>query len=53
MPKRERGKTFLLDQIPPGPWAKVKARAQREGRSVKFIILTLLAEYLAHGLRKD
>jgi len=53
MIKRERGKTYLLDHIPPVSWVKVKARAEREGRTVRFVILTLLNEYLRHGLRKD
>lgn len=53
MAKRERGKTFLLDRIDPVRWAKAKSRAKREGRSLRFVVLSLIAEYVTHGLRKD
>ncbi len=53
MPKRERGKTFLLDHIDPIRWERVKAKAKREGRSVRAVVIMLLGEYLRYGLRKD
>jgi hypothetical protein len=43
----ETGKRYMLDEIPAGMWAEVKAKAKREGISLRALILTLLKEWLA------
>lgn len=42
------GKTtrYLLDYIPAGLWRSVKAKAKREGVSVRTLILRLLKQWL-------
>jgi hypothetical protein len=40
------GKRYLLDEIPAGMWAEVKAKAKRERISLRALILTLLTEWL-------
>lgn len=42
---------YLLRNIDPDLWRAVKARARREGRILRFVILALLREYVQHGLR--
>lgn len=42
---------YILRNADDKLWASVKARAEKEGRPLRFIILTLLAEYVKHGLR--
>lgn len=45
-PHGETGKRYLLDQIPAGLWGDVKAKAKRDGVSIRALILTLLANWL-------
>jgi hypothetical protein len=45
-PHGESGKRYLLDEIPAGLWAEVKAKAKREGVSLRALILRLLTEWL-------
>jgi hypothetical protein len=45
-PHGETGKRYLLDKIPAGLWADVKAKAKREGVSVRALILGLLREWV-------
>jgi hypothetical protein len=40
------GERYLVDQIPAALWRAVKAKARREGRSVRNIALQALADYL-------
>jgi hypothetical protein len=42
---------YLLKRIPPDLWADVKARAESEGRNVRFVILAMLKHYVKHGLK--
>lgn len=42
----DTGKRYLLDEIPAGLWADVKAKAKREGISLRALILKLLTEWL-------
>ena len=51
--RRERGKTFLLDHIDPDLWARAKQRAETEGHSLRWIVLTLVDHYAQHGLPKS
>lgn len=41
------GKRYLLDDIPAGLWAEVKAKCKRDGISIRALILTLLREWIA------
>jgi hypothetical protein len=45
-PHGDTGKRYLLDQIPAGLWAEVRAKAKREGISVRGLILKLLTEWV-------
>jgi hypothetical protein len=45
-PHGDTGKRYLLDDIPAGLWAAVKAKAKREGMSVRALILQLLTEWV-------
>lgn len=45
-PHGETGKRYLLDQIPAGLWARVRAKAKQEGVSLRALILRLLTEWL-------
>lgn len=42
--------TYLLRNIPDDLWVRVKRRAEREGRPLRFIILKLLELYASKGL---
>lgn len=42
---------YTLRSIPPDLWRDVKARAAREGRTIRFVILALLRVYAQHGYR--
>jgi len=41
-----KGKRYLLDAIPAGLWARVRAKAKRDGISIRALILQLLTEWL-------
>jgi hypothetical protein len=45
-PHGDTGKAYLLDQIPAGLWAAVRAKCKRQGVSVRALILKLLTEWL-------
>ena len=45
-PHGSSGKRYLLDEIPAGFWSDVKAKAAREGISLRALILGLLREWL-------
>ncbi len=45
-PHGTSGKRYLLDDIPAGLWADVKAKAKRDGVSVRALILRLLTEWV-------
>ena len=42
--------TYLLRDVPGALYADVKRRAKSEGRSVRLVVLELLAMYVNHGL---
>lgn len=44
--------TYLLRNIDPELWAKVKARAQSQGHGLRWIMLALIGLY-AHGALDD
>ena len=44
--------TYLLRTIPDDLWARVKARAQKEGHTIRYIIVTLLKQYVRTGLSR-
>lgn len=44
--------TYLLRKIPADIWLRVKKRAATEGRSIRFIIISLLERYARKGLDK-
>lgn len=48
-PYGDTGKRYLLDQIPAGLWADVKAKAKREGVSLRALILQLLTRWVKAG----
>ena len=45
--------TFPLRDIPAALWTKAKIRALKDGLTMQMVMLKLVAEYVAHGLRKD
>lgn len=45
-PHGDTGKRYLLDKIPAGLWREVRAKAKREGVSIRALILKLLSEWL-------
>lgn len=47
-PHGTTGKRYLLDDIPAGLWAEVKAKCKREGVSIRALILRLLSEWIEH-----
>lgn len=44
-PQTERRVQFLIDRIPPTLWLKVRAKAKREGVSLRALILGWLKEW--------
>ena len=46
-PHGDTGKRYLLDDIPAGLWADVKAKSRRDGISLRALVLTLLREWLS------
>jgi hypothetical protein len=44
-PHGDSGKRYLLDEIPAGLWADVKAKCKRDGISIRALILKLLTEW--------
>lgn len=42
--------SYILRDIDPGLWDKFKARALKEGRGLKFVVLRLVELYSKHGL---
>lgn len=38
---------YILRDLPPDLWAEVKARADREGKPLRAVLLQLLADYAA------
>ena len=46
-PRTERRVTLTVDRVPPTLLAGVKARAKREGVSMRALVLSLLKEWLA------
>lgn len=41
---------FLLRKIDPKLWAKVKARAAKDGHTLRVVLMRLLASYVKDGL---
>jgi hypothetical protein len=48
--KRERGISYLLERIPSDPWHAAKARAAKEGHTLRWVLLQMLATYAKDGL---
>lgn len=46
-------KSYLLRDIPDDLWVRVKRRAAREGRNIRYVILRLIGFYADKGLPKD
>jgi len=46
-PKTERRIQFSIDRIPPTLWVRVRAKAKREGVSLRALILDWLKEWSA------
>lgn len=42
--------SFILRKVEDAIWQKFRARAQSEGRSLRWVILTLIEFYIDHGL---
>lgn len=45
-PHGETGKRYLLDEIPAGLWSAVKAKAKRQGISLRALILSQLKAWV-------
>ena len=43
--------TYLLRDIPDDLWVRVKQRAAKDGRSLRFVIVVLLQQYVRRGLQ--
>lgn len=43
-------KFYLVRNIPDDLWVRVKRRAAKEGRSLRWILLKLLSRYSDHGV---
>lgn len=43
-------KFYLVRDIPDDLWVRVKRRAARDGRNLRFIVLRLLESYAKNGL---
>jgi len=48
--KLARGRSFMLNNLPDA-WFEAQARAKSEGRSMRFVVLEMVGEYLKFGLR--
>jgi hypothetical protein len=46
-PHGDTGKRYLLDRIPAGLWSEVRAKAKRDGVSIRALILRLLQQWVA------
>jgi hypothetical protein len=44
-PKGARPRRYLLDDIPADLWARVRAKAKRDGVSIRALILQRLSEW--------
>lgn len=44
--------SYILRNIDPDLWVDVKARAEKEGHPLRWVILRLLAHYASKGLPK-
>ena len=42
---------YLLRNIPPDLWAKVKDRSESEGHRIRWVLLRLLEMYVTRGLK--
>lgn len=42
--------SYILRDIDADLWARFKARAAKEGRGLKFVVLRLIELYTKHGL---
>ena len=51
-PQTERRVRFEVDRIPPTLYERVKAKAKREGVSLRALTLTLWSEWLADERNK-
>ncbi len=49
-PKSETYGRYLLDKIPATLWREVRAKAKREGTSVRALVLRLLTDWTAEDL---
>ena len=49
-PRTEAHARYLLDKIPPTLWATVRAKAKREGVSLRALILGLLKGWVGDAL---
>ena len=52
-PHGDTGKRYLLDDIPAGLWADVRAKCKRDGVSIRALILMLLKNWLKSPAAKD
>jgi len=46
-PHGTTGRSYLLDEIPAGFWVEVRAKAKKDGVSLRALILGLLKKWLA------
>ena len=49
-PRKGSGKRYNLDQIPAGLWDEVRAKAKRQGISIRALILHLLRRWLTEDM---
>lgn len=45
--------SFILRKVDDELWQKFRERARLEGRSLRWLVLTLIEYYIQHGLPKE
>jgi hypothetical protein len=51
-PHGKTGKRYLLDKIPAGLWNEARAKAKREGVSMRALLLQLLQDWVSQPTRR-
>lgn len=44
--------SFIMRTVDDGLWGRFRTRCQKEGHTLRWVILTLIEYYIRHGLPK-